>query len=76
MLNSADHEVYLAHMLKCQQLLIFISRINSWFCRFKPKFSNDLGYFSIYDKFKFHAQLRFITLGPDLLALYFALTFY
>ena len=38
-------------------ILTFISRINYQFCQSKPKISINLGYFVIYEQFKFHAQL-------------------
>ena len=38
-------------------ILTYISRINGWLWCFKPEISMDFGYFNIYDKFKFCAQL-------------------
>ena len=38
-------------------ILTFISKINYWLCRFKPRNSIDSDFFDIYEEFKFHAQL-------------------
>ena len=38
-------------------ILTFISRINYCLMGFMPEFSTDLGYFSIYELLKIHAQL-------------------
>ena len=38
-------------------IIIYISRINDWLCRFEPVDSFDSGYFDVYEHFKFHAQL-------------------
>ena len=57
-------------MLKWQQFLAFfktfISRINYRLLWSKPKNSIYLGYFGIYEQFKFYAQQEesFITSGP------------
>ena len=38
-------------------ILTFISRINYQILRYKPVFSTNFDYFSIYEQLKFHAQL-------------------
>ena len=38
-------------------ILTFISRINYQILRYKPEFSTNFDYFSIYEQLKFHAQL-------------------
>ena len=39
-------------------ILTFISMIYDMPCLYKPEISIYLGYFSIYEQLKFHAQLR------------------
>ena len=38
-------------------ILTFISRINYCLMGFMQEFSADIGFFTIYEQFKFHAQL-------------------
>ena len=44
--------------VKIVGILTFISRINYRLKGLEPEFSSDLGYFSLYELLKFHAQLR------------------
>ena len=38
-------------------ILTLMDRIKGQFLRFEPEFSTNFDYFSIYEQFKFHAQL-------------------
>ena len=58
MLNSAEINFILLLNVKMPTIvgiLTFISRINDQLLWFKPEIFNDIGYFSIYEQFEFHA---------------------
>ena len=51
-------------MLKCQQVLTFMRRINTTSERLKARNFFFRQYFSFYEHLKFRAQLSFITTSP------------
>ena len=61
MLNSTEHEIYLAHNVKVPTIvgiLAFISMINTTSYSLKARKVFIFQHFSFYEQFEFHAELR------------------